>query len=155
MKISIALSLALMAFLSGPRAVASSFSDLIESGNYQSRILRNSPFKIDPDLIFKAQKSSWELSQIWGDTILEGDFYALNRTRLDTLEELSHNLKVIGYRVTYSQKAWMTAHCSYDPEDIATLANCVPGRIYESGFLSINFKESFRDENAMAEFIEN
>ncbi len=155
MKYLLILFFTALGLLAGPKALASQFSETIEAGDFTARVLRNTPAKIDLELVYEAQKTSHQLAQIWGDTILEGDYQAINRTRLDILEELSKNGIVIGYRVTYSQKAWETSHCHYDSESKQGIETCTPGRIVESGFVSKDFKQSFRDENSIAEFFEN
>lgn len=79
------------------------------------------------------------LAQIWGDTILEGDYSADDDVSLDSIEVLKLNEGVIGYRITYSSRAFDTA------ENIA-------GRILESAFVSGDFKAFSRDSNALAKF---
>ncbi len=88
-------------------------------------------------------------AQIWGDTILEGDYYAEEAVKLDSIELVRANDIFLGYRVTYSSVAFETADCR--PED--DMQSCTKGRIVESSFVSPNLNSWIRDERAMAEFV--
>jgi hypothetical protein len=91
-------------------------------------------------------------AQIWADTILEGDYYAEGNTRLDNVMALYKDNEFIGYRITYSERAWFTGECDFDGEEETTLKDCQEGRIHESTFVSPDFKTYFRDEDALADF---
>jgi hypothetical protein len=95
---------------------------------------------------------AFEHAQIWGDTILEGDYAADGKTRLDLVFALYKNSLLIGYLITYSEKAWDTSRCKYDGINNDTLVDCQPGRIIESVYLSKNFKEYYHAENTYADF---
>lgn len=91
-------------------------------------------------------------AQIWGDTILEGDYVSAGETQLDRVLVLYKNDEVIGYKITYSEQAWFTGECEYDANDESTLNKCTPGRIRESSFVSPDFRTYFRDEDHFADF---
>ena len=117
--------------------------------------LSKSEFAALPRAIKKQlQESAHDLAQIWGDTILEGDYYAENKVRLDLVEKLIKADKHVGYRITYSSKAWDTSDCDFDSEVQSSLAQCHEGRIVESGFLSLDFGQASQDFAAFAEFVE-
>lgn len=107
---------------------------------------------IDPELKKILERISFNQAQIWGDTILEGDYAAEGNTRLDKIVQLFRNDELIGYLITYSERAWNTSDCQYDGIHDSTLAGCVEGRIYESSYVSIDFKEYFYDSKTMAVF---
>jgi hypothetical protein len=92
------------------------------------------------------------LAQIWGDTILEGDYYADSDVRIDQVEKVYLGHAFVGYRITYSSKAWDTSTGAFDMNDLKTLDRCVEGRIVESGFLSSDFASMSRDPEAFATF---
>lgn len=93
-----------------------------------------------------------EMSQIWGDTILEGDYYSDAEVQVDQIQELTIGPTMIGYRITYSAVAWDTSTCDFQSEDKSTLKKCQSGKIMESGFVSADFSSSFQDSFAPAIF---
>jgi hypothetical protein len=99
--------------------------------------------------------AAYELSSIWGDTILEGDYYAEEKIQVDLVEKLYISNAHMGYRITYSAKAWDTSTCQFDINQLESLASCDEGRIIESGFLSLDFTELSRDPQAFAKFSKN
>lgn len=107
---------------------------------------------IDNNLKKILERIAHKQAQIWGDTILEGDYAAEGNTRLDQIINLYKDNELIGYLITYSEKAWFTADCSYDGINDSTLSGCVPGRIIESSYVSLNFREYFYDEKTAATF---
>ncbi len=63
----------------------------------------------------KLEKIAFAQAQIWGDTILEGDYYAENEISLDEIEGIYRGRgELVAYRITYSAKSWMTAECEFD-----------------------------------------
>lgn len=108
--------------------------------------------KIDSDLQKIFIKIADTQAQIWGDTILEGDYVAEGKTRVDRIEMLYKNQELIGYLLTYSEKAWNTSDCLYDGLRASTLVGCVAGRIVESSYVSLNFRDYFYDEKTAASF---
>lgn len=95
-------------------------------------------------------------SQIWGDTILEGDVWSLGEIRIDHVELLKDGNELLGYRITYSQKGWDTSSCdlsratTVDYEREETFAQCAEGRIYESSYATADLNTYFADHNALA-----
>lgn len=96
-----------------------------------------------------AKKSA---NDIWPDTILEGDYIADYRVRLDAVELLTLHDEFVGYWILYSARAWDTSTCDYDPLSPNTIKNCQQGRIYEGSFTNFNFSESLIDINHLATF---
>lgn len=94
-------------------------------------------------------------AQIWADTILEGDFVAEGPTLLGQVYRYSLNGQVVAYHITYSEKAWDVSDCTYDGLRSSQLANCRPGRIIESSFVSSDLMEAERDEKNYAHFVED
>lgn len=90
-------------------------------------------------------------AQIWGDTILEGDYYASGRTRLDSVEAFYRNNDLVGYKIRYSEKAWYTGDCDFDGSR-ESLKYCKEGRIIEGSFVSSDALTYFSDEEKYAEF---
>lgn len=91
-------------------------------------------------------------AQIWGDTILEGDYVADGNTRLDSVRVLKINQKPVGYLITYSEKAWNISDCAYDGLHPEALNDCVSGRIVESSYVSPDLSEYFYDDTTSATF---
>lgn len=95
-------------------------------------------------------------SEVWVDTILEGDVASLGDIRLDEIEELTDNDSLLGYRITYSQQAWLTSNCdlsnadSDDWRNPDTFSQCEEGRIVESAFVNANLSTYFADYSALA-----
>ncbi|MFN7728130.1 MAG: hypothetical protein ACK5P7_03125 [Bdellovibrio sp.] len=90
---------------------------------------------------------------LWGDTILEGPFEHAGRYRLDQVQKLMLHDVLVGYRITYSDKAWDLDTCSYDPSNRRSLETCETGRITESAFVDQDALNIYRDYEAMAEFV--
>lgn len=124
------------------------------SGPYRNQVLYSQSRQINrlANSTEEALKRiSFEQAQIWGDTILEGDYAADGATRLDKVLAFFKGDHLIGYKIQYSEKAWYTGQCDYDgrPE---TLENCAQGRIHESSFVSADLETYFTDENDPADF---
>lgn len=90
---------------------------------------------------------------VWGDSILEGPYENLGRYKIDWIQKVLIDSEQAGFRVTYSDKAWDTETCDYNPEDRSTLDSCQSGRIVESAFINLALDSIYRDEEAMAEFV--
>ncbi len=104
------------------------------------------------------QRIAREQSNIWADTILEGEFEADHRTRLDSVEQVLFRDHVVGYRIAYSEKAWYLAACSNGVSSgvpVRSYEGCQEGRIHERTFVSKDLKMWFRDENHLADFTPN
>lgn len=84
-------------------------------------------------------------SNIWADTILEGDYEAEVPERIDVIEGIYRGEQLIAYRLIYSAKAWLV-----NPDGSRELE----GRIVEASFVSPAFSSWMRDENAYATFFE-
>ncbi len=111
---------------------------------------------LDKQLYKTLAAVAFDQAQVWADTILEGDFHAAGQTRLDQVEALYSGEILIGYRITYSEKAWDLSQCEYyevpaEKRDQA-LAKCAEGRISEASFVSPSFRTYIRDSNQFAEF---
>lgn len=91
-------------------------------------------------------------AQIWADTILEGDFWADGKTRLQSTKILRHGQKIIGFYITYAERAWYTGDCQFDYNQLSTLQKCLPGYITESTFVSFSSRDYRVDENQFAKF---
>ncbi len=136
----------------------SQFSALCQEENCQKPFSRSEIYNqsedqnINPELKKILQRISFKQAQVWGDTILEGDYAAAGNTRLDRVFNLFKNEEHIGYLITYSERAWDTSNCLYDGIHDATLLSCTEGRITESSYVSLNFKEYFYDDKTMAKF---
>ena len=98
------------------------------------------------------QEIAFEQAQIWADTILEGDYVADGKTRIDRIFRLYKNNQFLAYMLTYSEKAWDTGTCAYDGLHVSTLQGCTEGRIVETSFVSPDFKEFFYNEKTYAKF---
>jgi hypothetical protein len=107
------------------------------------------------DSFSQFKQIAWEQAQVWGDTILEGDYQAAGDTRLDAVFALYRGEKLLGYRITYSEKAWSTSECAYDGKNTKSLNQCPVGRIVESSFVSSSLKTYVTDQNQFAEFQSN
>ncbi len=106
----------------------------------------------------RLQQIAWDQAQIWGDTILEGDYWADEEVLLDLVQAVFRDGIQVAWRITYSSKAFDTSVCTpyeYADEDPARFTGCIPGRIHESSFVSMDLKSFIRDDEAFAEFIEN
>ena len=97
------------------------------------------------------KKISFDQAQIWGDTILEGDYVSEGQTRLDRALALYKNKDLIGYKVQYSEKGWYTGNCNYDGHE-DSLVDCDAGRIIEVSYVSADLQTYFVDENQSATF---
>ena len=96
---------------------------------------------------------AYEQAQIWADTILEGDFVADGKTRLDEVQALYKNKTLIGYKITYSERAWDTAYCSYDGIHNETLRGCTEGRIVEASYVTPDYAYAVYTMDSAARFI--
>ncbi|RYZ82346.1 MAG: hypothetical protein EOP06_21855 [Proteobacteria bacterium] len=95
-----------------------------------------------------------EQVQVWGDTILEGDYISEGETHLDRVIAITENGALIGYRITYSAPAWYIGECSFSPRNPESLKACQDGRIEESSYVSPDMQSYFRDESDFADFVE-
>lgn len=94
---------------------------------------------------------SFSQAQIWGDTILEGDYAADGNTRLDSVLAYFKGDRLIGYKIRYSEKAWYTGECDYDGQE-ESLVSCAKGRISEGSFVAADLQTFYTNENEQADF---
>lgn len=109
-------------------------------------------FRLPTQTYQNLKKVAFDQAQIWGDTILEGDYAADGNTNLDQVLVIKQDAKVIGYAITYSERAWYTGHCAYISQHPGTLASCEEGRIQETSFVTPNLNDAQVAENQFAEF---
>lgn len=111
------------------------------------------PEKVALDLKTKAALEArvYEQAQVWGDTILEGDYVADGETKIARVEALYRGEYLAGYRVVYFEKAWWVGECDHD---VKNLAQCLPGYIEEAAFITNDLKVITVDEAETALFKE-
>ncbi|MCB0369522.1 MAG: hypothetical protein KDD45_08745 [Bdellovibrionales bacterium] len=90
-----------------------------------------------------------ELTQNWGDTILEADYIVTGQPRIDSIQTVSYKNKVLAFKVVYSMKAYSLAQC---PQGTRNPYACPAGRIYEGSFVSPDFNHAVIDSNQVARF---
>ncbi len=150
------LSLLTIAFLQLPAFVQAT----ITPANFQT----NEVYSYSADLVEVEESLHEQLlsiaqsqSEVWVDTILEGDVASLGEIRLDEIEELKDGNSLLGYRITYSQQAWSTADCdlseasSDELRSSQAFAQCAEGRIIESAYVIADLSTYFVDYDALAE----
>ena len=177
LKSVLVLSALLTAFVAAPQARAdrydnnyNAFAEVIRTAQGECRHERNCSLNgmntqtllsVDEDIrsaelpeatVAQLEKIAHAQAQIWGDTILEGDYDAAGGTSLDQVEGVYMGGELIAYRITYSEKAWYTGSC--DTEADPSRASCQEGRIVESTFVSPKLTSWMRDDSAYAEFYE-
>ncbi len=107
--------------------------------------------KVEGKVKSKLHRVADEQAQIWGDTILEGDYYSTGRTRIDSILAFYKMGHLIGYKIRYSEKAWYLGDCAFDGSK-QSLKGCSVGRITEGSYVSADAKTFFSDEERYAEF---
>jgi hypothetical protein len=90
-------------------------------------------------MMLRIHQIAFDLNQLWGDTILEGDYEVTGEMHLEILSGVFINGKLSGFRIQYSQPA-------------KDLLKDQTGKITEKGFVSLNLTEAFVDEFSMAKF---
>lgn len=105
----------------------------------------------------QVQKALYDIAhvqaQIWGDTILEGDFFADGKVQVQKVKVLYKGQRRVGFSITYYEKAWYTGDCDFHYGKLESLRSCRPGHIVESAFVSTNATEAQVDENQFAKFL--
>lgn len=107
--------------------------------------------KISAETRDALKKVAVDQAQVWGDTILEGDYYSSGRTRLDQVIGFYKDNQLVGYKIQYSEKAWYTGNCDFNGKR-ESLKNCQEGRIVEGSYVSPDTQTYFSDEERYAEF---
>jgi hypothetical protein len=107
--------------------------------------------KLEAPIQETIKKIAVEQAQAWGDSILEGDYHAGGRTRLDTVVAYYKGKTLVGYKIQYSEKAWYVGSCKFDGTR-ASLKDCKEGRIVEGSYVSPDQLTYFSDEERHAEF---
>lgn len=108
--------------------------------------------KLSPEIKKRLEYIAKHQAQLWGDTILEGDYFANNDTRLDSVIGLYKDNEFIGYKIEYSETAWWVGDCDFDDSD-ASLESCQKGRIVERSYVTGNGANFFNDQEHYAEFM--
>ena len=147
---------------------ATAFADREHNPEFRQivRVIEQNPEAVDATIVYDSFEKVSSLSpsdlaafneiandqaQIWGDTILEGDYQADGNTELDSVEKLELKGQFVGYRVFYSERAWETSSCDYNGEP-ESLEGCTEGRIQEASFVSKELNNWTRDPSNYAEF---
>lgn len=89
---------------------------------------------------------------LWPDTILEGPYHVQFRMRLDRIEFLLKNGEPVGYRLSFSDKAWNTERCGPDGSE-DNLKSCETGRVHDAGFVLNDLKTTLRDEGVNPTYV--
>lgn len=112
---------------------------------------KNIANKLSLELQARIQSVAKEQSEVWNDTILEGDYVSAHPTQLDTVVAFYKDKKLVGYTIRYFEKAWYTGQCHYDgtPD---SLKDCTAGHIAETSYVSTDLETYFTDENKNAAF---
>lgn len=122
--------------------------------NYSHKIVYNQQQRfslLSTDVRDALKLIARDQAQIWGDTILEGDYYAAGRTRLDEVLAFYKGTRLIGYKIKYSEKAWYVGDCDFNGKR-ESLKGCKEGRIIEGSYVSADRQTFFSDEERYAEF---
>ncbi|MBX3017319.1 MAG: hypothetical protein KF767_05475 [Bdellovibrionaceae bacterium] len=91
---------------------------------------------------------------LWPDTVLEGPYQVQFRMRLDHIEFLTRNGEQIGYRLSFSDKAWNTDDCRPKTSNTQNqLKDCETGRVHDAGFVLNDLKTTTRDEGVNPTYI--
>jgi hypothetical protein len=118
---------------------------------YNSQEFQNLP----EELLQNLNKVAFDQAQIWGDTILEGEYAADGNTVIDKIVIIKNGDRILGYAVTYSERAWYLGQCNYVPSHPESLQTCKEGRIQETSFVAANLRNAEVDQNQFAEFHSN
>lgn len=107
---------------------------------------------LTPQILQRLKAWAVKQGQLWGDTILEGDYYLNAPIRLGRVEAIYRGTLFVAYRITYGAPAWYTGECNFNPETKAGLNQCQAGVIFESSFVSADLTEVANDTSHMATF---
>lgn len=116
-------------------------------------IQKYQPSKVARKLFYQFQKIAEEQVNVWGDTILEGDYVADGEVHISKVALIYKESELVAYRITYAQNAWDISTCNYDGNHHEeTLIGCSAGEIIESSYVSASMNYFEVDENQFAEF---
>lgn len=107
--------------------------------------------KLGKNTVESLKEISFVQAQIWGDTILEGDYAADGETRLEKVLAIFNGDNLIGYHIEYSEKAWYTGNCEYSGQK-EQLLKCTQGRISERSYVSADLEYYGTDYDRTADF---
>ncbi len=108
---------------------------------------------VSADTKERLEQAAQNLASIWGDTILEGDYYAEDLVQLDNIQMATDTNGMVYYRITYSSKAWDISTCRFNSRKLETLSTCQEGKIVEVGFVTLDFKKAAQDREYRAVFV--
>lgn len=110
-------------------------------------------------------KAANEEADVWGDTILEGDYVLAENSQVElyTVEKVVSKTELVAYRIVFGQAAFDISNCeeevdwdlmSENPEAFDKFAKekCTAGTISAGAYVSPDFKFHFRDEDAIEDF---
>lgn len=123
------------------------------SWNHQDLYLQKGEFsRLSKTMIEKFQDISLDQAQIWGDTILEGDYVGSGDTVLEKVFAIYQGGVLKAYHITYVEKGWYIGDCDYDENNPQTLNQCAAGVIRESAYVSADLKTVITDDEHFADF---
>jgi len=158
----ILVSFSLNAFAATTEELSAKLSAALESKQYTSTEVEISKLSAQENKALL--EAATDESDIWGDTILEGD-YTLDpkgKIELVSVEKLAaKNAEFLGFRIVYQHGAYDIGSCEID-WDVAEenpdafkeqLENdCTHGHISAGAYVTPDFKEHFRDEDSIEDF---
>lgn len=124
-----------------------------QSGLSVQTYTKNQIYALPNGILSALTRFAVNKAQIWGDTILEGDYAADGKTQLDAVTVIRSHQQIIGYAFTYSERAWFTGNCYYDSRSPMTLRSCEEGRIRETAFTATDLSHAEVDQNQFADFV--
>jgi hypothetical protein len=158
----ILVSFSLNAFAATTEELSAKLSAALESKQYQSTEVEISKLSAKENTALL--EAATDESGIWGDTILEGDYILDSQSKIELLsvEKLvSNTSEFLGYRIMYQHGAYETGSCEVDwdaadenPEAFEEQLNndCTRGHIIAGAYVTPDFKDHFRDEDAIEDF---
>lgn len=160
MKLLLSLILSSVSFLALPaRASQHDLSRVLDAcrglecqAPYEMELIWKNGETSSSDLQEKLNRLAFDLAQIWGDTILEGDLVSAADLQLDWIRAIKAEGVIVAYAISYSETAWDTMTCPYDPADSRSLVGCQQGLIREGVFVSPDLSSLEPDPAQMVRF---
>lgn len=166
MRALVGLCFALFCFVSVSEAKAPKFSEIAYEISEHPEKFEEIDLALEDvggKILEKLLKRAHHESQIWHDTILEGDYVLQTNVVALTGVSAVYNADglFVAYRINYSKPAWDHSMCDVDwdkfhnateEERPELMKECVAGFIVGSSFVSPNLRQSVRDFNAIEEF---